>query len=171
MRAWRARGTEAEAEHAGEPLIGMIPAALKAFIDTKAKSRGIKLLVQGGILNGADVFKALAMGADAVGIDCAALVGIGCKLLGACHTNKCPQGIATIDPRLEAKVSFKLSANGLTNLINSFMSEVTTLARSVGADHISKLSMRNLRALTYDAAAITGVRLLGFDRSLPIWLQ
>jgi glutamate synthase domain-containing protein 2 len=171
MHAWRARGTEAMSEHMGEPLVGMIPAAVRAFIDTKAKNRGVKLLVQGGILSGADAFKAMAMGADAVGLDCAALVGIGCKLLGACHTNKCPQGIATIDPKLEAKVSFKMAGKNLGNLIQALVTEMSSLADAAGLNHLSASSMRNLRALTYDAAAVTGTRLLGLDRSLPLWLQ
>jgi glutamate synthase domain-containing protein 2 len=171
MRAWRARNMEATAEHVGEPLPAMMPPAMRAFIDTKAKARGVRLLVQGGIMSGEDTFKAIAMGADAVGLDCAALVAIGCKLLGGCHTNKCPQGIATVDPKLEAKVNFKQAGEQLANLMRTFNNEAVSIARQVGLCKLSEASMTNLRALTYDAAAITGVRILGFDRSLPLWVQ
>ena len=61
----------------------MMPPAMKAFVDTKAKSKGVKLLVQGGRTSGADVFKALALGADAVGLDIAAALPFGKMLKGA----------------------------------------------------------------------------------------
>ena len=171
MRAWRARTTEAEAEHSGEPLLGMMPPAMKAFVDTKAKSKGVKLLVQGGRTSGADIFKALALGADAVGLDIAALIGIGCKLAGVCHGGKCPQGVATVDPKLEAKINVREAGEHLYNLINAMTDEAVHLAGYAGLGHLSAATMKNLRALTYDAAAITGVRLLGFDRSLPMWVH
>jgi glutamate synthase domain-containing protein 2 len=171
MQAWRARSDDVHAEHAGEPLLGMLPPAVRAFVDTKAKAKGVKLLVQGGINGGADVFKALAMGADAVGLDCAALVGVGCRMTGVCNTNKCPQGVATVDPRLESKVSVKESGEHLYNLITAFTDEIVHLAGYAGLAHISAATMKNLRALTYDAAAITGVRLVGYDRLLPHWVH
>jgi glutamate synthase domain-containing protein 2 len=111
------------------------------------------------------------MGADAVGLDCAALVGIGCKLFGACQTGRCPQGIATVDPKLESKLNFKEAGKGLANLMSALMADMKALACSAGLKDMSEASMRNLRAITFDAAAMTGVRLLGFDRSLPMWLQ
>ena len=171
IQAWRARTDDMHAEHAGEPLIGMIPPAIRAFIDTKAKAKGVKLLVQGGIKGGADVFKALAMGADAVGLDIAALVGVGCRMAGVCNSGKCPQGVATIDPRLEAKVSVKESGEHLYNLMTAFTDEIVHLAGYAGLAHVSAATAKNLRALTYDAAAITGVRLVGFDRLLPMWVH
>lgn len=171
IHAWRAMNTHVQAEHAGEPLLGMIPPALRAMIDTKAKSRGFKLLVQGGILNGADAFKALALGADGVGLDCAALVAIGCRMAGVCHTGKCPQGVATVDPKLEAKINFKQAGESLAKMMRAFTEEMRVLAGFAGLTELSAASMNNLRALTYDAAAITGAKLLGFDRSLPLWIQ
>jgi hypothetical protein len=55
--------------------------------------------------------------------------------------------------------------------MTAFMADIKALACTAGLSHLSEASMRNLRALTFDAAAITGIRLLGFDRSLPMWLQ
>jgi hypothetical protein len=42
--------------------------------------------------------------------------------------------------------------------------------RELGLDGLEKLSRRNLRALDYDTASISGLRLIGYDRALPMWL-
>jgi hypothetical protein len=42
--------------------------------------------------------------------------------------------------------------------------------RELGVDGLEKVTRRNLRALDYDTAAISGLRLVGYDRPLPMWL-
>ena len=41
----------------------------------------------------------------------------------------------------------------------------------IGIDSIDKLSRKNLRALDYETAAISGLRLIGYDRPLPHWFN
>jgi len=47
--------------------------------------------------------------------------------------------------------------------------EIKNITASVGHSSINGLSRNDLMALTYDAAAITGVKLIGYDRVLPMW--
>ena len=42
--------------------------------------------------------------------------------------------------------------------------------RELGISELSELNRRNLRALDHDTAAISGLRLVGYDRPLPMWL-
>ncbi len=58
------------------PTLACIRPAVQALQDL-GMHRKVQLIVSGGIRNGADVAKALALGADAVSIGTAALVALG----------------------------------------------------------------------------------------------
>jgi glutamate synthase domain-containing protein 2 len=160
-------------EQSGVPLLSVFGPARRAFEDTGAREKGVRLLVSGGMADGGDVFKALALGADAVGLPEAARIAIGCTESGAgsCHTGKCPAGIATVDPRLEAKLDWKSAGQSLANYLAALNDEVKLLAASTGHTTLRGISPDDLRALTYDAAALTGVKLAGYERALPMWMH
>ncbi len=40
----------------------------------------------------------------------------------------------------------------------------------LGIDGLEKIGRRNLRAINFDTAAISGLRLIGYNKSLPMWL-
>ncbi len=43
--------------------------------------------------------------------------------------------------------------------------------RELGISGMSQINRKNLRALDYETAAISGLRLVGYDRPLPMWLN
>ena len=63
-------------ENVGLPILAAIRPAVQALQDL-GLHRTVQLIVSGGIRNGADVAKALALGADAVSIGTAALAALG----------------------------------------------------------------------------------------------
>src|SRR5467141_890221 len=63
-------------EHAGISTLAALPLAVEA-LEELGMHRRVQLIVSGGIRSGADVAKALALGADAVSIGSAALVAMG----------------------------------------------------------------------------------------------
>ena len=63
-------------EHVGIPILAAIPQAVEALQEL-GMHRKVQLIVSGGIRSGADVAKALALGADAVSIGVAALIALG----------------------------------------------------------------------------------------------
>src|ERR1700681_2873939 len=63
-------------EHVGLPTLSAIRPAVQALQDL-GMHRKVQLIVSGGVRNGADVAKCLALGADAVSIGTAALIALG----------------------------------------------------------------------------------------------
>src|SRR5207248_3670415 len=63
-------------EHAGIPTLPAVRLAVEALQELDLH-RKVQLIVSGGIRSGADVAKALALGADAVSIGTAALIAMG----------------------------------------------------------------------------------------------
>ena len=65
-------------EHAGIPTLPAVRMAAEALREIGMRDQ-VQLVVSGGIRSGADVAKALALGADAVSIGVAALLALGCN--------------------------------------------------------------------------------------------
>jgi glutamate synthase domain-containing protein 2 len=72
-------------EHVGIPTLPALRQAVEA-LQSLDVHREVQLVVSGGIRSGADVAKALAMGADAVSIGSAAMVALGCNKLCTSRT-------------------------------------------------------------------------------------
>ena len=163
-------------EHVGQPTLACIRPAVQALQDL-GLHREVQLVVSGGIRTGADVAKALALGADAVAIGTAALVAIGdndpkweaeYQKLGTTtgayddwHEGRDPAGITTQDPELMARLDPEAAGRRLRNYLNVLTLECQTLARACGHNHIHNLEPEDLCALTMEAAAMAQVPLAG----------
>jgi hypothetical protein len=87
----------------------------------------------------------------------------------ACSSGKCPYGITSQDPRLRARLIPEEAGNRLANFIRATAEEVKILTMLSGHDDIKDLSEEDLRAMDYETAAITGLKLIGYERRLPWW--
>ena len=165
-------------EHVGIPTLAAVRQAVEALTELDMH-RKVQLIVSGGIRSGADVAKALALGADAVSIGTAALIALNCNraihvedyhAIGAepgtchhCHTGRCPVGITTHEPELEARLDPESGARRLRNYLTTLVLECQTLARACGKSHLLNLEPEDLAALSIEAAAMAGVPLAGTD--------
>jgi glutamate synthase domain-containing protein 2 len=123
----------------------------------------------GGIRNGLDAYKAMAMGADGVGFGAAAEIAMGCRACMACHTGRCPYGITSQDPTLRARLDPEKAGRQLANFIKATAEELKILIMLSGHNDIRDLGEEDLRAMDLDTAAITGLKLIGYERKLPWW--
>jgi DNA-directed RNA polymerase alpha subunit len=136
-------------EHVGIPTLAAVRQAVEALEDLNMKGT-VQLIVSGGIRTGADVAKALAMGADAVAIGQGVLFALGCNsetyvrggqhhsaldaydAIGTapgychhCHTGKCPVGVTTQDAELEQRLEPAVGAKRVRNYLKTLNMELT----------------------------------------------
>jgi glutamate synthase domain-containing protein 2 len=152
----------------GIPTIACIPPAVQALKDYGVHHK-VKLIVLGGIRNGLDAFKAMAMGADAAGFGSAAEVAMGCRVCYACQKGNCPYGITSPKPELRARLDPFVAGKRLANFIKACGEEVKILTMLSGHHRTVDLSPEDLRAMDINTAALTGLKIAGYERPLPIW--
>ncbi|NPA84857.1 MAG: 4Fe-4S dicluster domain-containing protein [Crenarchaeota archaeon] len=150
-------------EHTGYATMAAVVEAHKALKEIGLRDK-VSLVVGGGIKTGADAAKVLALGADAVMVASATLVPIGCTYCGTCHNGKCPYGIATQKPELRRRINVELAAKRIENYLKAFIEEMCMFAQLAGKSKLSNLEREDLRALTFEASMLTGVKLMGVER-------
>jgi glutamate synthase domain-containing protein 2 len=165
-------------ENVGLPTLACIRPAVRALQDL-GMHREVQLVISGGIRSGADVAKALALGADAVAIGTAALIALGdndpkyeaeYNELGTTagayddwHEGRDPAGITTQDPELAARLDPVAAGRRLRNYLKVMTLEAQTIARACGHNHLHNLEPEDLCALTMEAAAMAQIPLAGTD--------
>src|ERR1700730_4679716 len=134
-------------EHAGIPTLPALRQAVEALQEL-GMHRKVQLVISGGIRSGADVAKALALGADAVSIGVAALIALGdnapeleeeYERIGSSagyyddwQAGRDPAGISTQDPALESRLDVEEGARRVRNFLTVLTMEGQTLARGCG---------------------------------------
>ena len=155
-----------------------IPEARRALEDVGLADE-IDLVVAGGIRNGADVAKCIALGAKAVAIGHSALMALNCNkeipgvtdyegTVGVpagqcyhCHTGRCPVGVATQDPELRKRLVVEDASLRVYNFLTTMTMELQMLARACGKTSVHSLEPEDLAALTAEASAMARVPLAG----------
>jgi len=166
-------------EHVGIPTLPAVRMAADALKELGMHRDGVQLIVSGGIRSGADVAKAIALGADAVSIGTAALIALGdnnpdledeYKKIGTkpgfydeWQAGNDPAGITTQDEKLASRLDPQIGGEKLANYLKVLTLEAQTLARACGKSHIRNLEPEDLNALTLEASAMARVPLAGTD--------
>src|SRR5438552_485646 len=163
-------------EHTGIPTLAAVCEARAALEDCRLYGE-VQLIIAGGIRDGVDAAKAMALGADAVYIGTAALIALNCNKalhvddynsLGTepgychhCHTGRCPVGITTQDPELMRRLDIDEGAERVANILRAMTLEIQMLARACGKSDVHHLEPEDMAALSLEASAICGIPLAG----------
>src|SRR5690349_2822660 len=134
-------------EHTGIPTLAAVCEARAALEDIGLYGE-VQLIIAGGIRDGVDAAKAIALGADACYIGTAALIALNCNKpiyeddyhgLGTepgcchhCHTGRCPVGITTQDPELTRRLDIDQAAERVASFLRVMTLEIQMLARACG---------------------------------------
>jgi glutamate synthase domain-containing protein 2 len=182
MEGGTGAGPHLATEETGVPGIAAIRQARRALEDV-GMSGDITLVYAGGIRNGGDVAKALALGADAVAIGHSSLMALNCnknipeadyeREIGVeagycyhCHTGRCPVGVATQDPELRKRLNPDDAAERVYNFLHTLTIECQMLARACGKTNVHSLEPEDLAALTMEASALAQVPLAGSQHTV-----
>jgi len=112
----------------------------------------VRLRTDGGIKTGRDVVIAAMLGAEEFGIGTASLVAMGCIMVRQCHSNTCPVGVCTQDPKLREK--FTGSPEKVVNLFSFIAEEVRETLAALGFRNLNEVIGRSdlLRQVSRGAA-------------------
>ncbi|MBB6629773.1 FMN-binding glutamate synthase family protein [Nocardioides sp. KIGAM211] len=186
MQGGTAATQEVFIENVGIPTLAAIPQAVQALQELGVHKRpdGVQLIVSGGIRNGGDVAKCLALGADAVAIGTAALIALGdndpryeedYERLGsaagfydAFQAGLDPAGITTQDPELQQRLDPVEGGRRVANYLRVLTMEAQTIARACGKAHVTHLEPEDMVATSIEGAAMARVPLAGTSW-IPGW--
>jgi glutamate synthase domain-containing protein 2/formylmethanofuran dehydrogenase subunit C len=143
-------------ENVGVPTLAAIQEAIEGLSEIGAGG-DMPIVLMGGIKDGIDAVKALALGAGAVAMGTAALIAGGCISCMQCHVGNCVVGIATQDPEHEARYKIDVQAKAIARYLEAVRWQIATLVRALGYTDFRQLSRDDLVALTPEAAAIAGL--------------
>ena len=80
----------------------------------------------------------------------------------------CPVGIATQDEELEKRVNVAAGAERVYRFLTAMAMEISLLAKACGKSSVHNLEVEDLRAMSFQASAFTGVKMAGLDRPFRV---
>ncbi len=141
-------------EYVGIPTLAAIMEATDGLAEINAEGQ-LPIILMGGIRNGVDAAKAIALGAAAVGLGTSMLIAAGCIGCMQCSTGRCPVGIATQDPHQVEKFDVESKALRMHRYLESVRWQLAAVVHGLGYTDIGQLNRDDLVALTPEAAAMT----------------
>ncbi|MEO5699553.1 MAG: FMN-binding glutamate synthase family protein [Casimicrobiaceae bacterium] len=135
---------QALADHVGLSIDEALPRVVDALVAAGLKQR-IRIVASGKIVTSARAAWALACGADFVNTARGFMFSLGCIQALRCHTNTCPTGITTHDPRLQRGLVVTDKATRVANYAVAMNREIDMIAHSCGVRHARELQRHHVR--------------------------
>ena len=95
-----------------------------------------------------------------------------CTLCGECGPGECPKRVLGSSPEAEGgQRDWRHESQRLVDFIGRVAQAAMGTLSQMGCSSPGEASTDHLEALSYDAAATTGVALAGYGEPLPMWLH
>jgi glutamate synthase domain-containing protein 2 len=141
------------ADNVGTPIRESLP-----WFDNLLRERGVRqrvrLVASGRFATAAEVGFALALGADVVNIARGFLLSMGCIQSLQCHTNRCPTGITTHDPWLQAGLDPADKGVRVGNYALALRRELMMIVRSAGLKSPTELTREHVCVVRADGQSV-----------------
>lgn len=129
-------------DHIGTPLnegLHFVVETLRAF-DLRDK---IKVIASGRVFNAFEMLTKLVIGADGVNSARGMMMALGCIQALRCHTNHCPVGVATTDPRFYHGLHVPSKSDRVASYHSKTIHALKDVAESMGIQEFSRLSKKD----------------------------
>ena len=124
----------------------------------------VRLQTDGQLKTGRDIISMALLGAEEFAFGTTALIVLGCVMMRKCHSNTCPVGVATQDPKLRAH--FRGHYKYVVNYFRFLAQEVREYLADMGFTRLEDIVGRTDLIELRPAAAGTKASLLDFSRML-----
>ena len=104
----------------------------------------VKLIASGRVVNGFDLVKLLALGADVCNSARAMMFALGCIQALACNTNRCPTGITTNNPMLMAGLDVQDKGLRVQQYQAKTVHTALEIIGACGLDHPSHITTEHI---------------------------
>jgi glutamate synthase (ferredoxin) len=109
---------------------------------------------------------AFALGVDMVNVGREAMMAIGCIQAQKCHTDHCPVGVATQNPRYTRGLDVSLKSVRAANYIRSLRRDLLKVSEAIGVVHPGLISPRDVDLVTGTRSTVGLAPTYGYD---PQW--
>ncbi|UMB69450.1 FMN-binding glutamate synthase family protein [Mycobacterium paraterrae] len=131
-------------DHVGLPLTDGLMVVHNALVGTGLRNQ-IRIGASGKVATGNDIVKRLIQGADYTNSARAMMMATGCIQSQRCHTNHCPVGVATQDPRRARALDVPDKSERVYRYQRATVDQAMRLMASMGVAHPSQLNPHLLR--------------------------
>ena len=104
----------------------------------------IRIGASGKVATGSDIVKRLAQGADYTNAARAMMMAVGCIQSQRCHTNQCPVGVATQDPKRSRALDVVDKTERVRRYQHATVAEAQRLIASMGLDSPAEVGPHHL---------------------------
>ena len=166
------------ADSLGTPLKGGLVFVHNALVGCNLRDK-IKIAAAGKVASAFAIARNLGIGADWCNAARSFMMAVGCIQAQVCHTNNCPVGVATQDPRRAWALNVKNKRERAFNFHRNTMKALSEIVAAAGLDHPRELGPWHIclrgagtQIMTYDEAyrfllpgeLLEGTDDPGFDR-------
>ncbi|MEX0867969.1 MAG: FMN-binding glutamate synthase family protein, partial [Pirellulales bacterium] len=123
----------------GAPLVEGLIFVHNALVGCRLRDR-IRIASSGKVTSAAHIVRNLAIGADWCNVARGFMMSVGCIQAQACHTNKCPVGVATQDPRRYRALDVADKAVRAASFHRNTMEALSELVAAMGLESPSELT-------------------------------
>ena len=141
-------------DRVGFPLTDGLVLVHNALVGAGLRDR-VKIGATGKIVTGFDIIKRMCQGADFMASARGMMMATGCIQSQLCHTNECPVGVATQDPKRWKALDVEDKANRVRNFHDATVQEAVGMLASMGLENFDQLSPSMLFRRTSDEYAET----------------